>query len=142
LYEKCLSLQKYPNRGNVPPELSLLGIDDFLELSYKPYRIILFCRSDNTHLTYNVSKSTKQERKEKQAILNAMGLKMVVIPPPEYHKIECSICLKKIHKGEQKTLDCGHMFHWSCIRHWALTKDENGNIRIYKTHKKQKNTFI
>ncbi len=40
LYEKCLSLQEYPNRGHVPPELSLLGIDDFLELSYKPYRII------------------------------------------------------------------------------------------------------
>lgn len=40
LYEKCLSLQKYPNRGHVPPELSLLGIDDFLELSCKPYRII------------------------------------------------------------------------------------------------------
>ncbi len=40
LYEKCLSLQDYPNRGHVPPELSLLGMDDFLELSYKPYRII------------------------------------------------------------------------------------------------------
>ncbi|MCL5029499.1 MAG: type II toxin-antitoxin system RelE/ParE family toxin, partial [Bacteroidetes bacterium] len=40
LYEKCLSLQEYPNRGHVPPELSLLGIDDFLEISCKPYRII------------------------------------------------------------------------------------------------------
>lgn len=40
LYEKCLSLQEYPNRGHVPPELNLLGIDDFLELNYKPYRII------------------------------------------------------------------------------------------------------
>ena len=40
LYEKCLSLQEYPNRGHVPTELSLLGIDDFLELNYKPYRII------------------------------------------------------------------------------------------------------
>jgi toxin ParE1/3/4 len=40
LYEKCLSLQEYPNRGHVPPELNFLGIDDFLELSYKPYRII------------------------------------------------------------------------------------------------------
>lgn len=40
LYEKCLSLQEYPNRGHVPPELKLLGIDDFLELSYKPHRII------------------------------------------------------------------------------------------------------
>jgi toxin ParE1/3/4 len=40
LYEKCLSLKEYPNRGHVPPELKLLGIDDFLELNYKPYRII------------------------------------------------------------------------------------------------------
>ena len=40
LYEKCSSLQEYPNRGHVPPELHLLGIDDFLELNYKPYRII------------------------------------------------------------------------------------------------------
>lgn len=40
LYEKCLSLQEYPNRCHVPPELSLLGLDDFLELNYKPYRII------------------------------------------------------------------------------------------------------
>ena len=32
--------QEYTNRGHVPPELSLLGIDDFLELTYKPYRII------------------------------------------------------------------------------------------------------
>ena len=40
LYEKCLSLQEYSNRGHVPSELSLLGIDDFLELTYKPYRII------------------------------------------------------------------------------------------------------
>jgi hypothetical protein len=37
-------------------------------------------------------KSTKQERKERQAVLNAMGLKMVVIPPPEYNKTECSRC--------------------------------------------------
>ncbi|MFH1194911.1 MAG: type II toxin-antitoxin system RelE/ParE family toxin [bacterium] len=40
LKEKCYFLQEYPHRGHVPPELSLLGIDDFLELHYKPYRII------------------------------------------------------------------------------------------------------
>lgn len=40
LHEKCLLLQEYPHRGHVPPELNLLGIDDFLELTYKPYRII------------------------------------------------------------------------------------------------------
>lgn len=40
LYEKCAALQDYPNRGHIPPELSLIGIDDFLEITYKPYRII------------------------------------------------------------------------------------------------------
>lgn len=40
LYEKCIALQEYPNRGHIPSELSLLGIDDFLEITYKPYRII------------------------------------------------------------------------------------------------------
>lgn len=40
LYEKCVSLQEYPNRGHIPPELSLFGINDFLEINYKPYRII------------------------------------------------------------------------------------------------------
>lgn len=40
LFEKCLSLQKFPNRGHVPPELAHIGIDDFLEITYKPYRII------------------------------------------------------------------------------------------------------
>lgn len=40
LCEKCLSLQEYPNRGRVPPELKFLEINDFLEINYKPYRII------------------------------------------------------------------------------------------------------
>ncbi|MDE3057217.1 MAG: type II toxin-antitoxin system RelE/ParE family toxin [Bacteroidota bacterium] len=40
VHKKCLSLQEYPHRGHVPPELHLLGIHDFLELSCKPYRII------------------------------------------------------------------------------------------------------
>lgn len=40
LREKCSSLQKYPLRGHVPPELNLLGINDFLEIDYKPYRTI------------------------------------------------------------------------------------------------------
>ncbi|MBM4172057.1 MAG: type II toxin-antitoxin system RelE/ParE family toxin [Ignavibacteria bacterium] len=40
LYDICISLQEFPNRGHVPSELILLGIDDFMELNYKPYRII------------------------------------------------------------------------------------------------------
>ncbi|HED06582.1 MAG TPA: type II toxin-antitoxin system RelE/ParE family toxin [Ignavibacteria bacterium] len=40
LVEKISSLQEFPNRGHKPPELNLLGIEDFLEINYKPYRII------------------------------------------------------------------------------------------------------
>jgi toxin ParE1/3/4 len=40
LYEKSLLLQEYPERGHIPPELNLLDIEDFLEIHYKPYRII------------------------------------------------------------------------------------------------------
>ncbi len=40
LYKKCLTLELFPKRGRVPPELKLLEIEDFLEIIYKPYRII------------------------------------------------------------------------------------------------------
>jgi len=40
LYEKCVMLKEYPYRGHIPQELSLFGINDFLEIIYKPYRII------------------------------------------------------------------------------------------------------
>jgi toxin ParE1/3/4 len=40
LYDKCVLLQEFPGRGHIPPELNLLEISDFLEIHYKPYRII------------------------------------------------------------------------------------------------------
>jgi toxin ParE1/3/4 len=40
LYEKCLTLKNYPERGHCSPELQLLEIYDYLEVHYKPYRII------------------------------------------------------------------------------------------------------
>jgi toxin ParE1/3/4 len=36
----CLRLDQYPARGNVPKELLSLGINDFREAHWKPYRII------------------------------------------------------------------------------------------------------
>ena len=57
-----------------------------------------------------MSKLTKQEKKEHQAIMKAMNVKKVIIPPPEYNKIECTICFKKIHKGEQKHWNVGICF--------------------------------
>ncbi|MBI3194224.1 MAG: type II toxin-antitoxin system RelE/ParE family toxin [Ignavibacteriae bacterium] len=40
LREKCFSLQELPHRGHVPPELDVIGVYDFLEIHFKPYRII------------------------------------------------------------------------------------------------------
>ena len=89
------------------------------------------------------SNLTKKEKKEHQAIMKAMNIKRVIIPPPEYNKIDCSICLKKIHKGEQKTLECGHMFHSSCILKWALkTANDTGLCECQRpTKNRQINLF-
>jgi toxin ParE1/3/4 len=40
LEETCLSLSELPNRGPVPPELERVAVFDYLEIHYKPYRII------------------------------------------------------------------------------------------------------
>ncbi len=40
LFQKCSDMQNHPYRGHVPPEMNLLDVDDFLEVHYKPYRII------------------------------------------------------------------------------------------------------
>ena len=36
----CYKLEKYPERGHIPPELRQTGIKNYLEIHYKPYRII------------------------------------------------------------------------------------------------------
>jgi toxin ParE1/3/4 len=36
----CSRLASFPNSGNVPKELSLLGITDYREVHFKPYRVI------------------------------------------------------------------------------------------------------
>lgn len=38
--KKCFSLQEYAERGHTLPELLRLGISDYQEIHYKPYRII------------------------------------------------------------------------------------------------------
>ena len=40
LYQKCLLLKEFPERGHIPPELDLLNVEGFLDIHYKPYRII------------------------------------------------------------------------------------------------------
>ncbi len=36
----CLELSALPNRGHVPPELDRIGVTDYQEVHFKPYRVI------------------------------------------------------------------------------------------------------
>jgi toxin ParE1/3/4 len=40
LEEACSALTRFPERGNAPKELRALGIEEFRELHYKPYRVV------------------------------------------------------------------------------------------------------
>jgi len=40
LEKACYKLEKYPERGHIPTELRQTGIKNYLEIHYKPYRII------------------------------------------------------------------------------------------------------
>jgi toxin ParE1/3/4 len=40
LEETCYKLEKFPERGHIPPELKPTGIKSYLEILFKPYRII------------------------------------------------------------------------------------------------------
>ena len=40
LEETCYKLEKFPERGHIPLELRQTGIKSYLEIHYKPYRII------------------------------------------------------------------------------------------------------
>ena len=47
LKDTCLSLTTLPLRGHIPPELFAIGVVEFREVHFKPYRVI-----------YSVEKST------------------------------------------------------------------------------------
>lgn len=40
LYSTCKRLENYAHRGHIPQELKEFGVEDFLEIHYKPYRVI------------------------------------------------------------------------------------------------------
>lgn len=40
LEETCESLSIHANRGHVPPELRKIGVSEYREIHFKPYRII------------------------------------------------------------------------------------------------------
>ncbi len=45
LQETCLSLENYPDRGHLPPELERINVREYSEIHFKPYRIIYQVRN-------------------------------------------------------------------------------------------------
>jgi toxin ParE1/3/4 len=50
LEDACFSLADLPNRGHVPPELERVAVLDYLEIHYKPYRIIYQISSSKVYI--------------------------------------------------------------------------------------------
>ncbi len=65
LEEACYKLEKYPERGHIPPELRQTGIKNYLEIHYKPYRIIYEVEENQVYIH-----SALDGRRNIQEILN------------------------------------------------------------------------
>lgn len=48
--ENCFSLSELPNRGHFPPELERIGIYEYREIHFKPYRIIYQVIESNVYI--------------------------------------------------------------------------------------------
>jgi toxin ParE1/3/4 len=50
LRRTCLKLRKLPLRGRIPAELFEIGVTEFRELHYKPYRVIYSLESTTVYV--------------------------------------------------------------------------------------------
>ncbi len=48
--ETCYKLEKFPHRGHIPEELRTTGIKRYLEIHYKPYRIIYEIKKEKVYV--------------------------------------------------------------------------------------------
>jgi len=46
----CYKLERFPHRGHIPEELRATGIKRYLEIHYKPYRIIYEIKKDTVYV--------------------------------------------------------------------------------------------
>lgn len=60
----CGNLAAFPERGNHPPELIILGIRDYREVFFKPYRVIYRVREKSVYIYLIVD-----GRRDMQALL-------------------------------------------------------------------------
>lgn len=72
LHRKCLTLENFADRGHLVPEMVLLGLSDFRELIYKPYRIIYNILDENVFIH-----CIPDSRREIQSILQERFLRNI-----------------------------------------------------------------
>ena len=64
LEKTCFKLEKYTKRGHIPEELRTTGIKKYIEIHFKPYRIIYRIDQENVYVYLIVD-----GRREMQTIL-------------------------------------------------------------------------
>lgn len=69
--EVCLSLVDMPHRGSYPKELSALGVKEYREVYFKPYRIIYRVREKDIYV-YVIADG----RRDMQTLLSRRLLRM------------------------------------------------------------------
>ena len=50
LKSTCLGLNEFPERGHTPPELERIDVFEFLQIHFKPYRIIYQIRGNEVYI--------------------------------------------------------------------------------------------
>ena len=48
--EKCTTLRTFPQKGHYPPELERIGVHEYREIHFKPYRIIYRVIDSNVYV--------------------------------------------------------------------------------------------
>lgn len=69
---------------------------------------------------------TRQSRTFDSHVKHVQRIKredMEKIAPIKYDNVTCSICLSSNNTNAYSTLDCGHIFHKSCIDEWFIHGD-------------------
>ena len=61
-------------------------------------------------------------RRERQVILGSVSGDAMSVKCAH----QCAICLKRIHRGEQFRLGCGHIYHAPCLKEWGTRTAVNG----------------
>ena len=71
IQKQCNALVQFPQKGHVPPELERISVYNYLEINYKPYRIIYQVIESNVYVH-----CVLDERRDLQTLLEKRLLRI------------------------------------------------------------------